>query len=187
MIQEKIIGNSSAQDILLRELSKIKFFLLMLTCVLLLACSPLEKNDKDVVVNDLSLINLTYSYLDGLSGGIFKFDVVTETNLSDYYQREKYKYSRLKCDGIQNYVVVGSVDIDEGRIENKKYISQGYFKFCEDESMNICAEKEQVEKMLFKDISCKIVFGGITQKSKTVADNIIISKNSIIQSSDKRE
>ncbi|EOR07167.1 hypothetical protein [Acinetobacter tandoii] len=78
MIQEKIIGNLSAQDILLRELSKIKFFLLILTGIFLSACSPLDKNDKEIVVNDLNLINLTYSHLDGLSGDVFKFDVTTK-------------------------------------------------------------------------------------------------------------
>ena len=162
-----------------------KFFLLILTGIFLSACSPLDKNDKEIVVNDLSLINLTYSHLDGLSGDVFKFDVTTKINLSNFYQREKYKYSHLKCDGIQNYSIVGSVAIDEGRIENGKYISSGYFKVCEDESMNTCAEKQQVEKLLIKDLSCKIIFGGLLKKSKIVADNIIISKNSIIKSIDK--
>ncbi|MCH7382709.1 hypothetical protein MMP71_02510 [Acinetobacter dispersus] len=158
-----------------------KIFLLILTSIFLSACNPLENNDKEVVVNDLSIINLTYSHLDGLSGDVFKFDVVTKTNLNNFYQREKYKYSHLKCDGVQGYLVVGSVAIDEGRIENGEYISSGYFKVCEDESMNTCLEKKQVENFLIKDVSCKIVLGGLLQKSKIVADNIIISKNSIIK------
>lgn len=161
-----------------------KFSLLILTSIFLCACGPLDKSDTETIVKDLRLINLTYSHLDGLSGDIFKFDVVTKTNLSNFYQRGKYKYSHLKCNGIQNYSIIGSVAIDEERLESGKYISPGYLKFCEDESMNTCAEKQQVEKILMNDLSCEIIFGGLLKKSKTVAHNIIISKKSIIQSVD---
>ncbi|MDK2172740.1 hypothetical protein OW655_18050, partial [Acinetobacter baumannii] len=56
------------------------------------------------------------------------------------------------------------------------------FKVCEDESMNVCIAKNQLEKLLASNMSCRVVFGGLLQSSKVVADNVLISKEAIRKS-----
>ncbi len=63
-----------------------------------------------------------------------------------------------------------------------KYTPSGYFKACEDESMNVWVDKNKLEKLLTSNMSCRVVFGGLLQYSKVVADNILISKEAIRKS-----
>ncbi|YCO60373.1 hypothetical protein ACL9Z5_003654 [Acinetobacter calcoaceticus] len=48
--------------------------------------------------------------------------------------------------------------------------------------MNVCIDKNQLEKLLTGNMSCRVVFGGLLQSSKVMVDNILISKESIRKS-----
>jgi len=154
---------------------------IIISTLSLLGCSPLEKNDKEVF-KDITLKNLTYSRLDGMSGDIFKFNLETNDDLNKIYQKNNYKSSNFKCDNIKNYFVIGAVSVEGEKLKNGKYTSSGYFKVCEDESMNVCVDKNQLEKLLTSNISCRVVFGGLLQSSKIMVDNILISKEAIRKS-----
>lgn len=157
-----------------------KYFLIILS-ILLSGCNPLAKNDKENF-KDIALKNLTYSHMDGMSGDIFKFNLETNDDLNKIYQENNYKYSHLKCDNIKNYFVTGAISVEGEKLKKGKYTSSGYFKVCEDESMNVCIDKNQLEKLLTSNMSCRVVFGGLLQSSKVVADNILISKEAIRKS-----
>ncbi|EPH35513.1 hypothetical protein L293_0104 [Acinetobacter gyllenbergii CIP 110306 = MTCC 11365] len=62
------------------------------------------------------------------------------------------------------------------------YISAGSFKVCEDEAMNICLRKKQIEALLTDNLSCRLVMGGLFRKSKVVADTIVITKAAMLES-----
>ena len=157
-----------------------KYFLIILS-ILLSGCKPLAKNEKENF-KDMTLNNLTYSHMDGMSGDIFKFNLETNNDLKNIYQENNYKYSNFKCDNIENYLVVGAISVEKVKLVSGKYTFSGYFKVCEDESMNVCIYKKQLEKLLTSNMSCRIVFGGLLQNSKFVADNILISKEAIRKS-----
>ena len=63
-----------------------------------------------------------------------------------------------------------------------KYTPSGYFKVSEDESMNVCIDRNQLEKLLTSNMSCRVVFGGLLQSSKVMVDNILISNEAIRKS-----
>lgn len=155
-------------------------FLIILS-ILLSGCNPLTKNEKENS-KDMTLKNLTYSHMDGMSGDVFKFNLEVTNDLKDIYQDGNYKYSHFKCDNIKNYFVTGAISVEGEKLKNGKYTSSGYFKVCEDESMNVCIDKNQLEKLLISNMSCRVVFGGLLQSSKVVADNILISKEAIRKS-----
>jgi len=157
-----------------------KYFLIILS-ILLSGCNPLAKNEKENF-KDMALKNLTYSHMDGMSGDIFKFNLETTDDLKNVYQNGNYKYSHFKCDNIKNYFVIGAISVEGEKLKNGKYTSSGYFNVCEDESMNVCIDKNQLEKLLTSNMSCRVVFGGLLQSSKVVADNILISKEAIRKS-----
>lgn len=48
--------------------------------------------------------------------------------------------------------------------------------------MNVCIDKNQLEKLLTSNMSCRVVFGSLLQSSKVIADNILISKEAIRKS-----
>ncbi|MEB3796246.1 MULTISPECIES: hypothetical protein [Acinetobacter] len=154
---------------------------IIISTLSLLGCNPLAKNEKENF-KDMPLKNLTYSRLDGMSGDIFKFNLETNDDLNKIYKESKYKSSNFKCDNIKNYLIVGAISLEGKKLKNGKYTSSGYFKVCEDESMNICIDKNQLEKLLSSNISCRVIFGGLLQTSKVVADNILISKEAIRKS-----
>ncbi|QIT19557.1 hypothetical protein [Acinetobacter pittii] len=156
-------------------------FLIILSTLPLLGCNPLAKNEKENF-KDIALKNLTYSHMDGMSGDIFKFNLEITDDLKNFYQNGNYKYSYFKCDNIKNYLIVGAISVEGEKLKNGKYTSSGYFKVCEDESMNVCIAKNQLEKLLTSNMSCRVVFGGLLQSSKVVADNILISKEAIRKS-----
>lgn len=156
-------------------------FLIILSTLPLLGFNPLAKNDKEIF-KDITLKNLTYSNLDGMSGDTFKFNLETNDDLNKIYQENNYKYSHFKCDNIKNYFVTGAISVEGEKLKNGKYTSSGYFKVCEDESMNVCIDKNQLEKLLTGNMSCRVVFGGLLQSSKVMVDNILISKESIRKS-----
>lgn len=155
---------------------------IIISTLSLLGCNPLAKNEKENF-KDMTLKNLTYSHMDGMNGDIFKFNLEIIDDLNKIYQENNYKYSHFKCDNIKNYFVTGAVSVEGEKLKNGKYTSSGYFKVCEDESMNVCVDKNQLEKLLTSNISCRVVFGGLLQSSKVVADNILISKEAIRKSS----
>lgn len=157
-----------------------RIFLIILS-ILLSGCNPLAKNEKENF-KDMALKNLTYSHMDGMSGDIFKFNLEITDNLKNVYQNGNYKDSHFKCDNIKNYLIVGAISVEGEKLKNGKYTSSGYFKVCEDESMNVCIDKNQLEKLLTSNISCRVVFGGLLQSTKVVADNILISKEAIRKS-----
>jgi len=154
---------------------------IIISTLSLLGCNPLAKNDKEIF-KDITLKNLIYSRLDGMSGDIFKFNLETNDDLNKIYQKNNYKYSNFKCDNIKNYFVIGAISIEGEKLKNGKYTSSGYFKVCEDESMNVCIDKNQLEKLLTSNMSCRVVFGGLLQSSKVMVDNILISKEAIRKS-----
>ncbi|MDE4041839.1 hypothetical protein [Acinetobacter pittii] len=156
-------------------------FLIILSTLPLLGCNPLAKNEKENF-KDMALKNLTYSHMDGMSGDIFKFNLETTDDLKNIYQNGNYKYSHFKCDNIKNYLIVGAISVEAEKSKNGKHTLSGYFKVCEDESMNVCIAKNQLEKLLTSNMSCRVVFGGLLQSSKVVADNILISKEAIRKS-----
>ncbi|HDK8956890.1 TPA: hypothetical protein PVK16_003767 [Acinetobacter baumannii] len=156
-------------------------FLIILSTLPLLGCNPLAKDDKEIF-KDITLKYLTYSNLDGMSGDIFKFNLETTDNLNKIYQENNYKYSHFKCDNIKNYFVTGAISVEGEKLKKGKYTSSGYFTVCEDESMNVCVDKNQLEKLLTSNMSCRVVFGGLLQSNKVVADNILISKEAIRKS-----
>ncbi|MDP9805025.1 hypothetical protein [Acinetobacter calcoaceticus] len=160
-----------------------KYFLIILS-ILFSGCNPLAKNEKENF-KDMTLKNLTYSHMAGMSGDIFKFNLVTNLGLNKIYQENRYKYSHFKCDNLEKYIITGEILIDEEKLDNGKYTSSGYFKVCEDESMNVCIDKNQLEKLLTSNMSCRVVFGGLLQSSKVMVDNILISKESIRKSNFK--
>ncbi|HFX7562592.1 hypothetical protein PTZ64_15120 [Acinetobacter baumannii] len=157
---------------------------IIILSILLSGCNSLVKNDKEIL-KDVALKNLTYSHMDGMSGDIFKFNLETNEDLNKIYQENNYKYSHFKCDNIKNYFVTGSISVEGEKLKNGKYTSSGYFKVCEDESMNVCIDKNQLEKLLTSNMSCRVVFGGLLQSSKVMVDNILISKESIRKSNFK--
>ncbi|WP_269527691.1 hypothetical protein [Acinetobacter baumannii] len=157
---------------------------IIILSILLSGCNSLVKNDKEIL-KDVALKNLTYSHMDGMSGDIFKFNLETNDDLNKIYQENNYKYSHFNCDNIKNYFVTGSISVEGEKLKNGKYTSSGYFKVCEDESMNVCIDKNQLEKLLTSNMSCRVVFGGLLQSSKVMVDNILISKESIRKSNFK--
>ncbi|EHU3427332.1 hypothetical protein U2E65_17030 [Acinetobacter baumannii] len=157
---------------------------IIILSILLSGCNSLVKNDKEIL-KGVALKNLTYSHMDGMSGDIFKFNLETNDDLNKIYQENNYKYSHFKCDNIKNYFVTGSISVEGEKLKNGKYTSSGYFKVCEDESMNVCIDKNQLEKLLTSNMSCRVVFGGLLQSSKVMVDNILISKESIRKSNFK--
>ncbi|MEI1686240.1 hypothetical protein V8P93_15720 [Acinetobacter baumannii] len=157
---------------------------IIILSILLSGCNSLVKNDKEIL-KDVALKNLTYSHMDGMSGDIFKFNLETNDDLNKIYQENNYKYSHFKCDNIKNYFVTGSISVEGEKLKNGKYTSSGYFKVCEDESMNVCIDKNQLEKLLTSNMSCRVFFGGLLQSSKVMVDNILISKESIRKSNFK--
>jgi len=157
-----------------------KNFLIILS-ILLSGCNPLTKKEKENF-KVITLKNLTYSHMDGMSADIFKFNLETNSDLNNIYQENNYKYSSFKCDNIKNYLIVGAISVEGEKLKNGKYTLSGYFKVCEDESMNECIAKNQLEKLLTSNMSCRVVFGGLLQSSKVVADNILISKEAIRKS-----
>ncbi|WP_436869026.1 hypothetical protein [Acinetobacter courvalinii] len=136
----------------------------------------------DEIVKHVHLDKLTASQISGMSGDLFTFNMVVERSLRHFYIQGNYKYSHLKCKHIQDYFVVGAIMIDEETVEQHKYSSSGYFKVCEDQSMNVCLDKTKIEKILTQDVSCQLVVGGLLQKTKVIADSIVITKASISQS-----
>lgn len=156
-------------------------FLIILSTLSLLGCNPLANNEEEDF-KDITVKELTYSHLEGMSGDIFKFNLVTNLGLNKIYQENKYKYSHFKCDNLEKYIITGEILIDEEKLDNGKYTSPGYFKVCEDESMNICINKSQLEKILSNDMSCRVVFGGFLKGDKVIADDILISKETIRKS-----
>ncbi|WP_224993607.1 hypothetical protein [Acinetobacter pittii] len=154
---------------------------LVIICILLLGSNPLTKNEKENF-KDMALKNLTYSHMDGMSGDIFKFNLETTDDLKNVYQNGNYKYSHFKCDNIKNYLIVGAISVEGEKLKNGKHTLFGYFKVCEDESMNVCIAKNPLQKLLTSNMSCRVVFGGLLQSSKVVADNILISKEAIRKS-----
>lgn len=154
---------------------------IIISTLSLLGCNPLAKNEKENF-KDMSIKNLTYSHMDGMSGDVFKFNLETADDLKNIYQKGNYKYSHFKCDNIKNYLIVGAISVEGEKLKNGKHTLSGYFKVCEDESMNVCIDKNQLEKLLTSNISCRVVFGGLLQTSKVVADNILISKEAIRKS-----
>lgn len=156
-------------------------FFIILSTLPLLGCNPLAKNEKENF-KDMALKNLTYSHMDGMSGDIFKFNLETTDDLKNVYQNGEYKYSHFKCDNIKNYLIVGAISVEGEKLKNGKHTLSGYFKVCEDESMNVCIAKNQLEKLLTSNMSCRVVFGGLLQSSKVMADNILISKEAIRKS-----
>ncbi|EXH12697.1 hypothetical protein J627_2388 [Acinetobacter sp. 1245593] len=48
--------------------------------------------------------------------------------------------------------------------------------------MNVCIDKNQLEKLLTSNMSCRVVFGGLLQSSKVMVDNILISKEAVRKS-----
>lgn len=156
-------------------------YLLIVLSLLLLGCNPLAKNEK-VNFKDMALKNLTYSHMDGMSGDIFKFNLEITDDLKNFYQNGNYKYSHFKCDNIKNYLIVGAISVEEEKLKNGKHTLSGYFKVYEDKSINVCIAKNQLEKLLTSNMSCRVVFGGLLQSSKVVADNILISKEAIRKS-----
>ncbi|MFW1844667.1 hypothetical protein ACG9YY_17300 [Acinetobacter pittii] len=156
-------------------------FLIILSTLPLLGCNPVAKDDKEIF-KDITLKNLTYSHLDGMSGDIFKFNLETNDDLNKIYQENNYKYSHFKCDNIKNYFVTGAISVEGEKLKNGKYTSSGYFKVCEDESMNVCIAKNQLEKLLTSNMSCRVVFSGLLQSSKVVVDSILVSKEAIRKS-----
>jgi len=156
-------------------------FLIILSTLSLLGCNPLANNEEEDF-KDITVKELTYSHLEGMSGDIFKFNLVTNLGLNKIYQENKYKYSHFKCDNLEKYIITGEILIDEEKLDNGKYTSPGYFKVCEDESMNICINKSQLEKILFNNMSCRVIFGGFLKDAKVIADDILISKETIRKS-----
>lgn len=157
-----------------------KYFLIILS-ILFSGCNPLAKNEKENF-KDMTLKNLTYSHMAGMSGDIFKFNLETNNDLNNIYQENNYKYSHFKCDNIKNYFVIGAISVEGEKLKSGKYTSYGYFKVCKDESMNVCINKSQLEKILSNDMSCRVVFGGFLKGDKVIADDILISKEAIRKS-----
>lgn len=157
-----------------------KYFLIILS-ILLSGCNPLAKNEKENF-KDIALKNLTYSHMDGMSGDIFKFNLEITDDLKNVYQNGNYKYSHFKCDNIKNYLIVGAISVEGEKLKNGKYTFSGYFKVCKNESMNVCINKSQLEKILSNDMSCRVVFGGFLKGDKVIADDILISKETIRKS-----
>lgn len=154
---------------------------IIISTLSLLGCNPLAKNEKENF-KDITLKNLTYSHMDGMNGDIFKFNLETADDLKNIYQNGNYKYSHFKCDNIKNYLIVGAISVEGEKLKNGKYTLSGYFKVCEDESMNVCIAKNQLEKLLTSNMSCRVVFGGLLQSSKVVVDSILVSKEAIRKS-----
>lgn len=177
----KIYGFLELRKKVEREIGQLILKQIVLFGFILAGCSS-PTNEKSKIVQDVQLGKITYSRLDGISGDIFSFEMMTKNNLSKLYLKENYKYSHIKCKPIQDYIVIGSVSVDGEHLEHGMYISSGYFKVCEDESMNTCLRKKQIEVLLTDNLSCWLVVGGLFQKSKIIADSIVIMKDSIIES-----
>jgi hypothetical protein len=153
-------------------------------CILLTACSSYSKEKSDKVI-DSKIINLSYTYLDGMNGDIFNFRIKSNQDINTQYQEKKYKFSHLICQKINNYSILGSISIDEGLLEKNEYIYPGYFKVCTNESINNCLNKVELIDILPEELKCKITFGGLLQKEIVVSDNIIINKNQILKAEKK--
>ncbi len=158
-----------------------KKYLTLFLCLFISACDPYVAGD-DEIVQHVHLDKLTASQISGMSGDLFTFNMVAERNLRYFYIQGNYKYSHFKCTPLQDYVVIGSVSIDEEHVEHGRYISSGSFKVCEDESMNTCLRKKQIEALLTDNLSCRLVVGGLFKKSKVMADSIVITRDSILES-----
>ncbi|MFH3986860.1 hypothetical protein WAI34_15545 [Acinetobacter baumannii] len=156
-------------------------FLIILSTLSLLGCNPLANNEEEDF-KDITVKELTYSHLEGMSGDIFKFNLETNNDLNNIYQENNYKYSHFKCDNIKTYLVVGAISVEEAKLVKGKYTFSGYFKVCKNESMNVCINKSQLEKILSNDMSCRVVFGGFLKGDKVIADDILISKETIRKS-----
>lgn len=157
---------------LVKSLVFLSFFLAGCTA------STLEEHKP---IQDTRLESLSYSHLEGMSGDIFRFQLMTKSSLADVYDKGKYKYSHFKCEPVQNYVVAGSISIDQERIEHGLYRSAGYFKICADEAMNTCLTKKQIAGLLSRDLNCQLLMGGLLQKTRVIADTIVISKASLLE------
>jgi len=158
-----------------------KKYLTLFLCLFISACDSYMNGD-DEIVRYVHLDKLTASQISEMSGDLFKFNIVAEKSLRHFYVQENYKYSHFKCKPIQDYVVIGSVSIDEEHVEHGMYISSGTFKVCEDESMNTCLRKKQIEALLTDNLSCRLVVGDLFKKSRVIADSIVITKDSIVES-----
>ena len=111
-------------------------FLIILSTLSLLGCNPLANNEEEDF-KDITVKELTYSHLEGMSGDIFKFNLETNNDLNNIYQENNYKYSHFKCDNIKNYLILGAISVEGETLKNGKHTLSGYFKVCEDESMNV--------------------------------------------------
>ncbi|MFV5191626.1 hypothetical protein ACMXYY_05710 [Acinetobacter courvalinii] len=158
-----------------------KKYLTLFLCLFISACDPYMAGD-DEIVQHIHLDKLTASQISGMSGDLFTFNMGAERSLRHFYVQGNYKYSHFSCMPIQDYVVIGSVSIDEEHVEHGMYISSGSFKVCEDESMNTCLRKTQIEGLLTDNLSCRLVVGGLFKKSKVIADAIVITRDSILES-----
>lgn len=94
--------------------------ILIILSILLSGCNPLAKNEKENF-KDIALKNLTYSYMDGMSGDIFKFNLETNDDLNKIYQENNYKYSHFKCNNIKNYFVTGAISVEGEKLKWKIY------------------------------------------------------------------
>ncbi|WP_407511309.1 hypothetical protein [Acinetobacter baumannii] len=57
-------------------------FLIILSTLSLLGCNPLANNEEEDF-KDITVKELTYSHLEGMSGDIFKFNLETNNDLNN--------------------------------------------------------------------------------------------------------
>jgi hypothetical protein len=60
-------------------------------CILLTACSSYSKEKSDKVI-DSKIINLSYTYLDGMSGDIFNFRIKSNQDINAQYQEKNINF-----------------------------------------------------------------------------------------------
>ena len=60
-------------------------------CILLTACSSYSKEKSDKVI-DSKIINLSYTYLDGMNGDIFNFRIKLNQDINAQYQEKNINF-----------------------------------------------------------------------------------------------
>ena len=93
------------------------FIILVGVLFIVVACNPFF-NDEENITNEGAVKDLTYSRLDGMSGDIFRFSLVTNSSLNKFYQENKYKYSHFKCNDLEKYIITGAISIDEEKVNS---------------------------------------------------------------------
>lgn len=152
-----------------------KYYTLIFLVLYLVGCQNSNIYTLDNTVNIVDVNNYNQSVIKYGEAPVLILGgkLVSNSSLKKIYQDLKADYAHIECNLVNEMKPKGSIDIKNEFSNNKEFILEFDLEFCAENDPNhrSCVSNiNELKEKLTSDLSCKIIFGGMT-KPKTIVSN----------------